>query len=178
MKIKKKNTVYLSLGSNIGDRHQHLMDAIEQIKLLPGCTVEKLSSVYETDPVGFADQTPFLNMVIKIETSLQPEELLNSTQKIEEYGGRTKTIRWGPRTIDLDILLYNNENIKLKHLEVPHPRMFKRGFVLIPLKEIEPNLIFSDGKPIERYIEELSEKEGVRKWRISYGEEGSELSEN
>ncbi|MBU9722024.1 MULTISPECIES: 2-amino-4-hydroxy-6-hydroxymethyldihydropteridine diphosphokinase [Bacillaceae] len=174
----RENIAYISLGSNIEDRYEHLVGAVRRLGDMKQVEIVSQSSIYETDPVGYTEQAPFLNMVIKITTSFSPEELLNVTQEIEQTGGRTKTFRWGPRAIDLDILLFNNENIKLEHLQIPHPRMLERGFVLIPLKELEPNYIFNNGKTIASYIDQLDDKEGVHRWKSSYGEEGSELFEN
>jgi 2-amino-4-hydroxy-6-hydroxymethyldihydropteridine diphosphokinase len=99
-----------------------------------------VSSVYETAPVGYTDQADFLNLVVKIEMDISAHELLEVCQKIEQGLGRERTIRWGPRTADLDILLYNNDNIAVEKLTVPHPRMQERAFVLIPLLEIEPSI--------------------------------------
>nr|WP_090893189.1 2-amino-4-hydroxy-6-hydroxymethyldihydropteridine diphosphokinase [Evansella caseinilytica] len=162
---------FLSLGSNIEDRLAHLKEALELLEKDQEILLEKISSVYETAPVGYINQHPFLNVVVKITTSLKPFALLEHLQEIERAGGREREIRWGPRTIDLDILLYNNENINLEHLQIPHPRMFERGFVLIPFYEIEPGYQFSDGKSIVQYIEELTNKEGVQKWKSSFGED-------
>ena len=105
-------------------------------------SVEELSSIYETDPVGYTNQACFLNAVIKITTSLKSEELLQTCLFIESQLGRKREIRWGPRTLDLDILLYNQENIETESLIVPHPRMQERAFVIIPLMELDPTSNF------------------------------------
>jgi 2-amino-4-hydroxy-6-hydroxymethyldihydropteridine diphosphokinase len=163
--------VYIALGSNDGDREVHLKKAVSRLNECPSIHVIKCSSIFETEPVGVTDQPSFLNMVIKIQTSLSPLELLKITQKIEETGGRVRQERWGQRTIDLDILLYNEENIKLESLQIPHPRMFERGFVLIPLQEIEPCLRLKEERTIDEYVNQLTDKEGVRKWKSSFGGE-------
>ncbi|MDG5790179.1 2-amino-4-hydroxy-6-hydroxymethyldihydropteridine diphosphokinase [Evansella sp. AB-P1] len=172
------NVVYLSLGSNEEDREAHLQYAMNKLNESKHIDIVNVSSVYETDPIGYAEQPSFLNMVIKINTDLLAEQLLKLTQKIELDGGRRRGIRWGPRTIDLDILLFNDENIKLEHLVVPHPRMFERAFVIIPFKEIEANYVFNNGKSIDYYIRQLSDKEGVYKWKSSSGEDASGRSES
>ncbi|GKV57771.1 2-amino-4-hydroxy-6-hydroxymethyldihydropteridine pyrophosphokinase [Sporosarcina sp. NCCP-2222] len=132
------NTAYISIGSNIGDRLHQLMEAVRALHSHKGVTVVNLSSVYETIPVGYTDQSDFLNLVVKVETSLKAQDLLSVCQQIENEQGRVRTVRWGPRTVDLDILLYNNDNIESENLLVPHPRMRERAFVLIPLLEMEP----------------------------------------
>jgi 2-amino-4-hydroxy-6-hydroxymethyldihydropteridine diphosphokinase len=160
---------YISLGTNIGDREGFLINAINELEGNPDISVDQISSIYETDPVGYLDQDPFLNLVIKISTILTPLQLLEVTQGIEQNLGRKRELRWGPRTIDLDILLYNQENIEVEHLRIPHPRMFERSFVLIPLKEINP-LIKVENK--------LLEDKGVRLWKRKSGGDGLGLLEN
>ena len=135
------NVAYIGLGSNLGDRERYLMQALERIEKNPEITITKISSIYETYPVGLTEQPLFLNMVIEIETNFSPFELLNFLQEIESEFGRRREIKWGPRTLDLDILLYNQENMKSERLIIPHPRMQERGFVLIPLHEINPALV-------------------------------------
>ncbi|SES40991.1 2-amino-4-hydroxy-6-hydroxymethyldihydropteridine diphosphokinase [Salipaludibacillus aurantiacus] len=174
----KHNTVYIALGSNQGERDNYLAEAVQQLSENPEVEMLKVSSIYETAPVGVKDQPSFLNMAVKIATSMPPLQLLDLTQEIEQAGGRKRKEKWGPRTIDLDILLYNNENIELETLQIPHPRMFERGFVLIPLQEIEPYLRFGNGRTIDDYTGQLTGKEGVRKWKSSYGGEGFGRSES
>lgn len=164
-----KNQAYISLGTNIGDREGFLQKAIREIEQHVDIKVEQISSIYETDPVGYLDQDAFLNLVIKISTNLTPLELLEVTQNIEQNLGRKRELRWGPRTIDLDILLYNQENIEVEHLRIPHPRMFERSFVLIPLKEINPSL---------KVENKLLEDKGVRLWKQKNGGEELGLLEN
>ncbi|WP_096441089.1 2-amino-4-hydroxy-6-hydroxymethyldihydropteridine diphosphokinase [Alteribacter populi] len=174
MNQRQDQQAYIALGSNIGDREKTLTEAIEKLEVNPSITLLEKSSVYETDPVGFTEQSAFLNMVIYIKTSLSPLDLLDFLQHIESTLGRKRDLRWGPRTIDLDILLYNKENIKLERLEIPHPRMYERGFVLIPLSEIEPKLRFPNGQQIDHYIDDLFDKEGVCEWKNSSGPDESE----
>ncbi|MDQ0430893.1 2-amino-4-hydroxy-6-hydroxymethyldihydropteridine diphosphokinase [Planomicrobium stackebrandtii] len=152
------NQSYLSLGSNMGDRFEMLRQAVSQLADHPAITVTRISSLYETDPVGFTDQEPFLNMVVQLETELDAFGLLDVCQEVEQNLNRKRLIRWGPRTIDLDILLYNQEILKTERLIVPHPRMYERAFVVIPLLEVNPNLEVPD----------VLETSGVRLWK-SYG---------
>ena len=134
------NLSYLSLGSNMGDRFEMLRQAVAQLAEQPAVTVTQISSLYETDPVGYTDQEPFLNMVVQLETELTAMALLDVCQMIEQNLNRKRLVRWGPRTIDLDILLYNQDRIETARLTVPHPRMNERAFVLISLLEIDPGL--------------------------------------
>jgi 2-amino-4-hydroxy-6-hydroxymethyldihydropteridine diphosphokinase len=129
--------VYLSLGSNLGDRAANLEHAIRELPAA-GVKVLRLSSIYETEPVDYVDQPWFLNCVIEGETSLQPKELLEHLQSIERKLGSRKLVPRGPRMIDLDILFYGDEVIRDEGIEIPHPRMTERRFVLVPLAEIAP----------------------------------------
>lgn len=129
-------TAYLSLGSNIGNRLDHLKQAVRLLHDHPAITVLKVSSVYETEPLGLTEQAKFLNIAVGLETSLEAAELLSACQSIENKLGRMRKIRWGPRTVDLDILLYNEDSIQTEDLIVPHLRMQERAFVLVPLVEI------------------------------------------
>ncbi|MCK0473654.1 2-amino-4-hydroxy-6-hydroxymethyldihydropteridine diphosphokinase [Halalkalibacter sp. APA_J-10(15)] len=172
-----KHIAYIALGSNIGKRQAHLEKAIDLLSREAMIDVCALSSIYETDPVGYEDQQSFLNMVISIRTSLTSEQLLEITQKIERDCGRTREIKWGPRTIDLDILLYDQENMEMEHLIIPHPRMWERAFVLVPLKEIAPTLYVADkGQTVEELYNTLPDKEGVKVW--STLDDASERFEN
>ncbi|AYV68823.1 MULTISPECIES: 2-amino-4-hydroxy-6-hydroxymethyldihydropteridine diphosphokinase [Niallia] len=160
------NKVYLSLGSNIGDRLEYIREAVQMLHNQEEIKVVNISSVYETDPVGYEEQALFLNIVIQVETSLNPLSLLEQCQKIESELGRKRIIRWGPRTIDLDILLYNQENIVSEKLIIPHPRIEERAFVLVPLIEIAPDIKLPN-KPIllKESLQLLRDREGVRVWK-------------
>lgn len=158
--------VYLSLGSNMESRIGYLEKAISKLRLMKDSEVTAISSIYETDPVGYIDQPSFLNLVVCIKTTLPPFELLAETQQIENELGRKREIRWGPRTIDLDILLYDQENMKMESLTLPHPRMWQRSFVIIPLLEVAPDLIFDvQGVTLKQVYDQLQDKEGVRMWK-------------
>ena len=132
--------VYLALGSNVGDRHSNIQQAIEGLNAA-GILVECVSTVIETEPVGGPPQDKFLNAVLKGQTELSPDELLRTTQLIEKKLRRVKTVADGPRTIDIDILLYDSLRLETPTLTIPHPRMFHRDFVMRPLKEIAPEII-------------------------------------
>ncbi|MBO9131326.1 2-amino-4-hydroxy-6-hydroxymethyldihydropteridine diphosphokinase [Bacillus sp. 165] len=168
------NVAFISLGSNIGNRFDYLKQAVSLLHEQSEIFVEDISSVYETDPVGYTDQDKFLNIIIKISTSLSPDELLRITQSVECELGRKREIRWGPRTIDLDILLYNQENIETEQLIVPHPRMFERAFVLVPLIELNANV----GEIKQVQIEEMQKREGVTVWKQKNGGGAFALFEN
>jgi len=129
---------YIALGSNMGDREKNLKEALKQIAALPETKVIKSSNIYETEPVGEPKQRPFYNAVVKIETSLDPERLLQKLQETEKAFGRVRKEKWGPRTLDLDILLYEQQIIATDKLTIPHPLMAERAFVLEPLAEIDP----------------------------------------
>lgn len=130
---------FVGLGSNLGDRHSNLRAAVESLRVTGGVQVTATSSVYETDPVG-PPQPDFLNAVVEIETSLAARQLLGVLKDIEGQIGRTPAERWGPREIDLDLLLYGDEVIEEEGLRVPHPEMYARAFVLVPLAELHPEL--------------------------------------
>jgi 2-amino-4-hydroxy-6-hydroxymethyldihydropteridine diphosphokinase len=130
--------VYLSLGSNVGDRDANLREAIE--RLAPALRVLRVSPVYETEPVDYTDQSWFLNLAVKAETDLSPTQLLARVAVIERALGRIRTTPKGPRTIDIDILLYGDAVVRTARLEIPHPRMAARRFVLTPLADLAPDL--------------------------------------
>jgi len=134
-------TAYIGLGSNLGDRKKYLDDAVRLLSGMPGIETVKASSYYETEPVGNKEQGLFLNAAARIETTLSPKELLEVCQDIENRLGRVRTVRWGPRTIDLDILLFDASIIDMPELEVPHPLMHERAFVLKPLCELDPDVL-------------------------------------
>lgn len=162
---KKETVFYLALGSNQGDCENHLRQALKKLNAAPNVQLAKISSVYETAPVGKTDQPAFLNMAVKGYTSLTAAELLEVTQRIENRGGRMRKESWGPRTIDLDILLFGTERIKTETLTIPHPHMEERAFVLIPLAEIEPELTLANGTRVCEQIDRCEDKDGVIKKR-------------
>lgn len=174
-----ENFAYIALGSNMGDRFEYLKKALLLLESHDGIQVVNTSSIYETDPVGYTDQDQFLNMAVQVKTKLNPGELLAECLNIEEKLGRKREIRWGPRTLDLDILLYNHENIETEKLTIPHPRMSERAFVLLPLLEMDPNLTLSTmEKPLKSCLQSIPDKEGVRIWKQKNGEDVFALIEN
>lgn len=133
--------MYLALGSNLGDRARHLQIAVDSLAAEPEVTVVAASSLYETDPVGGPEQGRFLNAVVALETELGPRELLVVAQSLEDDAGRVRVERWGPRTLDVDVLLVGDVVVSEPDLVVPHPRMWERGFVLAPLHDVAPDLV-------------------------------------
>ncbi|EUJ28794.1 2-amino-4-hydroxy-6-hydroxymethyldihydropteridine pyrophosphokinase [Listeria floridensis FSL S10-1187] len=129
-------TAYLSLGTNVGDKLQNLNAAVRQLRQANGIDVAKISGVYETAPVGYEDQDIFYNIALEIKTSLSPNELLETCLGIEAELGRVRLFKWGPRLIDIDILLYEDLKINTETLKIPHPYMKERAFVMLPLQEI------------------------------------------
>ncbi len=152
---------YLSLGSNIGDRQEHLERAVALLDANESIRVESVSSYYETDPWGFEDQDAFLNIALGIDTDLTPDQLLAACQAVEQELKRVRKIHWGPRTIDVDILTYGQYCSQSAVLEIPHPRMTERGFVLVPLAEIAPELSVK-GRKVSDWLVEV-DRSGIRK---------------
>ena len=130
--------VYIALGTNMGNRWQNLSRAIEGLREM--VRIDQVSSVYETAPWGYTDQPDFLNAVLSGETDLAPNALLDALKALEEALGRTPTVRYGPRLIDLDILFYDDVCVESERLTLPHPRLHERAFVLVPLADIAPDL--------------------------------------
>ncbi|KYG33328.1 2-amino-4-hydroxy-6-hydroxymethyldihydropteridine diphosphokinase [Alkalihalobacillus trypoxylicola] len=160
-----RNVATIALGSNIGNRKNYLDQAINLLQEHPNCELLKISSIYETEPVGYVNQQSFLNMVIEMETDLNPLKLLELTQSIESRCGRKRDVRWGPRTLDLDILLFDEENMKGEELTIPHPRMLERAFVMIPLSEVSPERkILGQELTVTELANSLPDKEGVKRW--------------
>ncbi|MBA7631860.1 Bifunctional folate synthesis protein [subsurface metagenome] len=155
-------TVYLGLGSNMGDRQQNLNKALELLS--QRLRLGKLSAVYDTDPIGNVDQPRFLNMVCQVYTRLAPQGLLALAKGIESKLGRTGKSR-SPRPIDIDILLYDQQVVATPELVIPHPRMAERAFVLVPLAEIAPDVVHPpSGKTVRELVEGVREKQGVFRW--------------
>jgi len=133
-------SVYIGLGSNLDNPKQHVLKAFDDLHHLPKTRLVKRSNLYSSKPMGPQNQPDFINAVASIETSLSPFELLKACQRIENQHDRIRTRRWGPRTLDLDILLYGDDVIETEELKIPHPGVFKREFVLKPLLEISPSI--------------------------------------
>lgn len=131
------HTVLLSIGSNLGDRLLYLHESLQYMEQHEGITLDAISSVYETDPVGLLDQPIFFNIVVRVCTTLEPLDLLHFCQQTENHFERDRTVHWGPRTLDIDLLTYDQIIMDTPELTLPHPRMNEREFVQIPLKELE-----------------------------------------
>jgi len=165
--VAESVTAYLGLGGNLGDRLAALTEALTLLDAVPDMRRVACSSLYETEPWGVTDQPSFLNLVAGFETTLQPVDLLTACQTVEQRVGRTESYRWGPRLIDVDILLYGAEtvNIKVPDLRVPHPRLAERAFVLVPLSEIAPELAVPPGEvTVRRLMDGVDGKHGVSWW--------------
>jgi 2-amino-4-hydroxy-6-hydroxymethyldihydropteridine diphosphokinase len=131
--------VYLSLGSNLGDREAHLRDALHLLQDV--VTIRRVSSLFLTDPVGVTHQPEFANLAVEADTSLEPLELLKEVKRVEHEVGRRPTFRWGPRVVDIDILLYDDLVLETPELTIPHPEITRRAFVLLPLAQIAPDML-------------------------------------
>lgn len=155
---------YIGFGSNIGDRLGHIRNAIRALSKTEGITLQKTSSIYKTDPVGHEAQAEFLNGVAAIQTDLPPLSLLHALKDIETAIGRQHRIRWGPREIDLDILIYGGMCFQTEKLVIPHPEMHLRRFVLVPLAEIAPDFVHPVLKEtIQTLLERLADDKSVLK---------------
>ena len=158
----RESITYLGLGTNLGDRWANLRETLRLLAAGPGLRLLCCSQVYETEPWGVADQPHFLNCAAKVAVTLSPESLLTRCKEVEEKIGRQAGPRWGPRLIDVDILLYGDQTVTLPHLEIPHPRLHLRAFALLPLAELAPAAIHP---PLGQSIGELARgadgKEGV-----------------
>lgn len=155
------HTAYLSVGSNIGEKEQFLNNAVKKLDEDCNIKVTKVSKYIETEPYGNVEQDKFLNGCLELRTLLTPDELLKKVNEIEQEEGRIRTLHWGPRTLDIDILLYDNEVVYTDDLKIPHPDMHNRMFVLEPLCEIAPFVIHPVlGKSVMRLKEKLMDKQG------------------
>jgi len=159
-----KHRAYLSLGSNLGDRDGYLDRAIGLLSEASGIQVRQVSPRYQTEPIGPEEQDRFLNQVVEIETKLSPQELLNKARVIESDLGRKRKVRWGPRTIDIDLLLFDQVIIGTPDLTLPHPRMLERAFVMVPLADLAPDLMMEDGHTAREWADTLREEQEIHVW--------------
>lgn len=162
-------TAYIGIGSNLGDKELYVKKALEMLDSSSGVTLIRTASLYRTAPVGYLHQDWFLNTVAEIETGLGPCELLNRLQSIENELGRVRNQRWGPRTIDLDLLIYGSEIIDVPGLAVPHPRMGDRAFVMVPLSELAPDLIIPGVGKAGELAEKLVSQQPIKKYLWPHG---------
>ncbi|RDV24205.1 2-amino-4-hydroxy-6-hydroxymethyldihydropteridine diphosphokinase [Alteromonas aestuariivivens] len=162
-----KEQVYIGLGSNLGDSREHLRTALSELDSIESTRRLRTSSFYSSSPMGPQNQADFINAVCLLETTLPPHDLLAQLQGIENHHGRErKDERWGPRTLDLDILLYGNHTVATDDLTIPHYGLAEREFVLVPLFEIAPNMVMPDGKPLSNWVAKCS-LDGLRRLRSS-----------
>jgi 2-amino-4-hydroxy-6-hydroxymethyldihydropteridine diphosphokinase len=147
---------YIAIGSNLGDSLETASAACRAVDQLADCQLLKQSCWYQSKAIGPGEQPDYINGVIRISTSLQPLALLDALQAIEESFGRTRSVKWAPRTLDLDILLYGNEVISTDRLTVPHPEMHRRNFVIYPLHELNPKLVLPNGTAISTLLTSVS----------------------
>jgi 2-amino-4-hydroxy-6-hydroxymethyldihydropteridine diphosphokinase len=159
--------ILLGLGSNIGDREQQLQQALKRLTEHADICIVAISNIYETKPVGDSDQPDFLNMTAMVETSLTPIELLKRCLSVETDMGRVRTRRWGPRIIDVDLLIFNDITLETPELRLPHPEIVNRSFVLIPLNDIVPQLFLSNGRSVGELADAClaSEQNEVLLWK-------------
>ncbi|MGZ9587126.1 2-amino-4-hydroxy-6-hydroxymethyldihydropteridine diphosphokinase [Paenibacillus marinisediminis] len=156
---------YIALGANLGEREQTMLQALRMLHAHPSIQFVTCSALYETDPVGYEDQPAFLNMTACLSTSLQPEELLDTMLDIERQLGRVRDVRWGPRTIDLDLLWMEGVAMNSEKLILPHPRMGERLFVLVPLSDIVPETEQQLYAFVQQGLGTLDGEEGIRLWK-------------
>ncbi|MGO3345609.1 MAG: 2-amino-4-hydroxy-6-hydroxymethyldihydropteridine diphosphokinase [Marinomonas sp.] len=149
------NLAYIGLGSNLENPMAQMLSAIEQLSSHPDIVDFRVSALYSSKPVGPQDQPDYVNAVASIQTQLLPIELLDLLQSIEQSHHRIRERHWGPRTLDLDVLLYANETINLPRLTVPHPYMLERGFVIRPLMDLAPEMLLSNGNTVSEHIRQL-----------------------
>lgn len=154
--------MFLSLGSNLGHREANLLAALRRLDELGVHTVRR-SSWYETEPVGYTDQPWFVNLVVEVRTRLDPHEVLQAAQRVEAELGRVRRIRWGPRTVDVDVLLYGRRVVSTPDLVLPHPRMRERAFVLVPLVEVAPDLVLPDGTAVADLLPGVAGQRVIRR---------------
>ncbi len=141
---------YIGLGSNLDSPLYQLELALEALALIPESSLTGASSFYQSAPLGPAGQPDYINAVVALDTGLEPLALLDVLQRIEKQQGRQRTEHWGPRSLDLDLLLYGNRRIDQTRLTIPHPELQKRAFVVLPLLELSPDLVLPDGQPLSR----------------------------
>jgi 2-amino-4-hydroxy-6-hydroxymethyldihydropteridine diphosphokinase len=138
---ERSERIFLGIGSNLGNREENLLAALKRIGELPETSVERTSRFHETDPWGWEDQPAFLNAVVEIRSGLGPEALLGAVKRIERELGREPSFKWGPRLIDIDLLVYGDRRLSCKNLTLPHPHILARPFVVEPLREIAPEQV-------------------------------------
>ena len=161
--VKSGVSVYIGLGTNMGDTRANLQQALESLRTTPGMEVLRVASLYRSEPQGYLDQDWFLNTVVEARTVLGPFDLLCALQAVESAFGRVRSLRWGPRVIDLDLLLYGEAKIDSPGLTVPHSRLLERAFVLVPLAELAPGLELLPGLRAAELAARLAREQAVQR---------------
>lgn len=157
--------IILGLGSNLGSRSDNIINALNFLSANNPIIIQQVSSLYETAPIGFLSQPPFLNAVAEIQTSLEPFSLLEACLQTEKLMGRIRDIRWGPRIIDIDLLFYHNVKMQSETLILPHPCLHERRFVLQPLAEITSDILVGNGQTIAELLAQLANNNDVRLYK-------------
>jgi len=160
--MKQSDNIFLSIGTNIGNRRKNILEAVKRIENIP-FNIQSNASIYKTEPVGYTNQDDFFNTALKGATDLSPAALLGAVKAIESDMGRKESVRWGPRLIDIDILIYNDIIIKNKELTIPHKRIMERYFILVMLNEIEPGLIIPSMGAVSGKLKEETFSEDIEK---------------
>lgn len=151
-------TAYLGLGANLGDKQKTIRHALQELNALPTIKVVAVSSLYQSAPVGITDQPDFINAAAAIETTSTARELLAQVLRLEQKLGRVRAVRWGPRTIDIDILAFADQTVQQPDLTIPHPRLEERAFALVPLAELAPGLCLpGDDEPLQKKAVRLTQ---------------------
>ncbi|MDO7908598.1 2-amino-4-hydroxy-6-hydroxymethyldihydropteridine diphosphokinase [Paenibacillus sp. JX-17] len=174
----EKSEAYIALGANLGDRQATLMEAVTLLDQHPDIQVERCSNLYETEPVGYMNQPAFLNMALTVSTRLQPIELLRAMLEIENQLGRVRDVRWGPRTVDLDLIWMEGLQLDTPELMLPHPRMRERAFVLVPLSDIVSPDTSGLYNTVKSALAGLDGREGIQLWTTCSWHSGSAPSVN
>lgn len=164
--MREARQAFVGVGANLGDRWATIRAALEQLRRTPGVLAVELSPVFESEPVGIVDQPQFLNLVVGLETTLTPEVLLRRLLEIERSLGRERLVRWGPRTIDLDLLAYEGETRATPELELPHPRLWERTFVVEPLRALLalPRFAAPRWTELRAHLPAVPDERGLRHW--------------
>ncbi|MTI82154.1 MAG: 2-amino-4-hydroxy-6-hydroxymethyldihydropteridine diphosphokinase [Firmicutes bacterium] len=152
---------YIGIGGNIGDTKRYINQALGQLDMIDGVDVVAVAPLYQSAPVGYTEQSWFINTVASLKTTLTPLQLLHQLQQVESNLHRERIIRWGPRTIDLDLLLYDNVTMEIDELILPHPRMMERAFVMVPLSYLEPDMPMPGGNTAAELAGKLKNEQQI-----------------
>ncbi len=162
--------VFIGVGSNLGRKEENVRRALDLLAGERGVSLTRVAPLYKTDPVGYQEQDWFVNTVAEIETILPPRELLEALMRIENGMGRRRAVRWGPRVIDLDILLYGKTTVSEPDLEIPHPRLQERAFVVVPLAQLQPDMALPGGRTAAELAAVLAGSQKVERYISQQGD--------